>query len=1637
MTAQILASELGNLIQDSKRKNSELRTAAEKALQDLKCLRVTSEAQLAAGHDIQLKILQSLPSLLQHYPTEIRGSPLSTVLQICSALQNVKNFAVSNTAAATLQQLVISVYERVVYEDERALEIPPTAEVSGDEGPIPVRSAAEDAYKVFNDLSLLANGENPVHIRFSTFPQTSTLELIEAILSNYGRVVKSHPEQIHILRSLLMPMIIRSLSERSAFPITLRIVRIFIVILGDHLSTMPSECEIALGLLNHMLDPEASPVWKRALCLEVFRGIYSDTRLVLSIYSRFDEKEGKRRIIGDNLAAFVRLATEKPAVIGLGQHSTAPLSSIEVKDSASEQAVAEAGALAGVIGGPVSESNANNHPIGISSQWSSLKVACIEHLDKTEPPVLPETYIYSLVLTCITNASETLAKFVLPLTVHHESRGKRKGKGDDASVSQSETASSGSIKRRLSRSHSFRKRTIPVNPLDLTVHPAYDNMQTTSALVGECWPAVLATCSTFLNATLDDEYYRALVRAIQKFTQVAGLMRQSTPRDAFLTTLGKAAVPANLLLANVSSPRHPVAENSGLFSNAKGLLSVDSLVSQASSISMDKNRRPSHEVSLPTLGPRNLMCLRALLNLAIALGPTLQSAWSIVLEALQVADLVMSISSSQSATRTPGLQGRSFADLAPEKIEAEAAAVQAAARRLFESSVDFPNESFLDILQALCSQLDTSSPSASGQRTPTTSARPQLLHQRRVGSVSGISLSTDTNSRNSAFTLNKIGELAALNEGRMAQYEPSESGWGIFVAALVRFCQDDRKQASARLLAAEILSRTVVDMSEHSTTEENRDHVQERILSALRTLISAVIQMEHDDAYGDTGNRIHQIALDALRNVIERCGDSLVAGWDSVLDSLLSVFNQHAPEDSKATYQANIGENELALASTKVITKSLARSAFASLQLVCSDFLSAVPEKSLSTILELLLKFCLQQEDLNMSLSTVTFFWNLSDFLQSRSDLSLIPDMLGSAKSHKEVTRVVKEHSQDGSTHALWLQILLNLSAVTADDRSELRNTAIHTIQRIFESHAEQLSPSSWTICMRTVPFAMVETNLAIHMAIRRQVRASPEEITAWNETTKNLLSSVSTLTVAYIDNVDDKEVLGAAWSDLLDYFREYFRCGSHALGYSVLTTITSVLSSARANDRLDFSALHKTARVWEEYVDQRDSPAWTSWCEGNQDAFLAYAEAFRSIYTISTTRLNSELPSMLSHLQKCVSDSEDVPYTSDIDHMTPLQSRVIESFSIIDCGSSEVREALIRTLSNFTTLPYVSSVERPAKRGPTFVALSKAAMNLLPAITGKHIKEQGIYPTDAFKIAMDSLCIPIEKKYVWQQEGKSPTLWEKATTTALDILGVGLENIRFNEREAEQTKKLWADTLYKIARRIIGVRDDVFDPLPWVERDEASDMKSFRSIREMLTEALGWSCVPDTTRRMYALDLFRTSLIHLPNPDEIENRKLSKTPLQGLYEIRFGQTKDLDMIPRMDIAYVCFSELLALVSAQGASPDRVRLAKAAAPYLILRAALPLRAYIADRPLRGRMPTPDFQQRELLFTLKALGELKSEPQAIPDVPGATSTYRKHLHRLYPLLLKALKVAKNDAKVFGELTSLMEKVGDEFGIEGDD
>lgn len=132
-------------------------------------------------------------------------------------------------------------------------------------------------------------------------------------------------------------------------------------------------------------------------------------------------------------------------------------------------------------------------------------------------------------------------------------------------------------------------------------------------------------------------------------------------------------------------------------------------------------------------------------------------------------------------------------------------------------------------------------------------------------------------------------------------------------------------------------------------------------------------------------------------------------------------------------------------------------------------------------------------------------------------------------------------------------------------------------------------------------------------------------------------------------------------------------------------------------------------------------------------------------------------------------------------------------------------------------------------------------------------------------------------------------------------------------------------------------------------------------------------------------------------------------------------------------MSYVCLDQLVSLLSHTDSSLARIKLAQAAAPFFILRAGVTIRAYVADQPLRGCMPQPLSQRKELLWIFKALVDLRCEPDAIPDAPGVESDSKKHLHRLYPLLAQAVRAAGRDQEALEWIGKALDQVGVEFGL----
>ncbi|KXJ88419.1 hypothetical protein Micbo1qcDRAFT_150894 [Microdochium bolleyi] len=1729
MTTQLLATELANLISESKRKNTDLRQAAEKSLEELKSLRGTTEAQIAAelaqkinfvnplivacgtknakftgiaivcllrlivisalprsklnsilealreatsaGVDAQLKVLQALPTLLQNYSADIKGDLLVTALNICFILQTSKNGIINNTAAATLQQLLVSVFDKVATEDRSSAGDAFVGDAPTRDGGVNLRSAAMDAYRVFRDICLLTENQRAEYIRFTGLPQPFGLELIESVLTSHAAIFASHPEQAHIIRTNVLPLIIAALTGKPKFPVTVRVVRILYKLLKWHLDILGAEGADALDILAQVLDQDTF-LWKRALCMELFRGIFAEPALLRRIFSLYDAEEGEKKVLQKITATFVRVSTEKPQVIGLGNQSTIPAANPYGSDgSSSEQVMLEASGVTGIISGSV---GGDPHNVGISAQWSMVRLPCIDQLDKSEAPPVPESYIYALTLSCITSLSEGLAKFILPLTVPGDSRPRRKHTKNDstgnASPAPTGRASTPDVKPSdsidtpdgtLQRSGSFKRNPVPVNPLTLHDHPLIAEIKVCADIIDSCWPAILATCSTFLFSALDSEFYHSLVRAFQKFAHVAGLLQLSTPRDAFLTTLGKAAVPPNVFSACLHAGASKAASNvsgtdgsNSLLNNARGLLSVDTLVNPGSAI--ERQRQASVDASAPqTINTRNLLCLRALINLGIALGPTLSKSWTIVLETLQQADFVLTITGKSPGrvpvahSKTPDAKAESEASSLLGNFRAETRSVETAASRLFESTVDFPNDAFVEVVTAVCGLLQRQSePASAASSRPQSPIAPPMLtpalrtpsgQHRKISFASVTPTSAPT--QEDQFALAKLGDLAVINVERLLSYPPDVSGWSKMTTELSITLTAVDVAPVIRTRAADIIIRIVLDAAKaaNGLSDESRGKVQLRLLEAVQNALQPLQDEERQTSVAEhlTDVEIHKIILEGLKDLIEDCGETLVQGWEVCFQIIDSVFVQDRA--GAETQGASTPQIRLATRSNRLI-----RPAFSSLQLICSDFLSSLPNPCFLILVDTLYKFCSQEDDLNIGLTTVTFFWVLSDFLSNKnSSLPISNELVGIS----EEDLVVKASLADNgaSDAALWMLLLLRLTAVTADERIELRNSAIQTLLRILDAYGEKLSPEAWSVCIKSVVFKLF-SSIEEELKTVATVESADKYRQDWHDTAVVILDGISGLLSNYLETLIEHPSFNSYWQELLGHFETMLDFHVLDINTATFKALTQILSQCQSGcvKNFDSTTTELAWQLWARGIpisDQKDLQKLTD----NQKCLLAYVAALRDVYRLIQADITvDQVARMLSLLEDAMQAAVPEAFVSDIDYMTPLQGQVLDVLRMLRTDIPGVPSALIKQASSFVSLAYMKprqqEIANPNKKR-TFVAMSKSCMVLLKELILARTSDVDIYTSGAYVAALEALSLPIVLKYSFPVVAKSAQPWQEATTSALAILEGTIPQLSLLSVPSTALPDIW-DMVVVITNSVTNADCELQTGPNSLAGDEAFDIESFQRLLTLIIPALGGEVVPEKTRQMFAENLFQTSIIHPPSHAERDMIYGASgggaSGLANLYQPRTGLTTDFEPSKRSKMSYVCLDQLFALVSCrdeQGSDESFVRLARATAPYTILRSGLILRAYIADQPLRGRMPQPLSQRKELYHVLQKLVDLQSEPAAIPDTPNVESEKRKHLFRLYPLLSKAQAVAARggDMTVVGLLAKAADAIGDELGL----
>ncbi|GES88442.1 hypothetical protein RCL_jg5346.t1 [Rhizophagus clarus] len=1321
---------------------------------------------MSQGVDIQLKILQTVPPLLSNYQT-LHGDLLAEALLICFRLQDSKIVVVNNTAAATLRQLVINIFDKVQEEDninDKDGSIKPTSTVVSvhGEGVIALRPCARDAYYLFQDLCLLTNGENPVYLKLHNLSRTFGLELIESILTNHYRLFKTHPEFCALLRERVCPLIIKNFSDKFEFPTTMRLMRVVHILLEQFNEVLVMECEIFLNMFIKILEPD-NPLWQRVISMEIFRGICEDQALLRSIYRLYDKQGHSTNVFREMINAFGKLAAEKPQLLGVGSHSL-------IGHSLQGRESLELSGMAGVIGG-----SGQADISGLTISTSMMKVKCVDQLDKVDPPPIPETYIYYLALVCLNSVADGLHNFVL---------------GVFSGLIQKLQTEKASSPPRSPQSTSFSTTTLQ----QLESHPLHKDILIVADMANTAWPGLLAAQSFFLTANLDEELFQGVLRAYQNFTIVCGVLQLTTPRDAFLTSLCKGAVPPSLIAASLAESK---ATHSGGSSSSTG----------------------SETVQGVTLSDGNLSCLKILLNIAQYLGGVLGDSWYLVLETLQLADFILfpkharggsrgsrrigsqnpasssvtslptAGSSSQISSNPPSIK-RTYSSgkgnvipSSPNLTSSQQTAIDndlnillIQIKKLFENCKYLDDDALQAFTRALC-KLNAYTSGIPLDTKVSTSGQDNVPMEGKITKSTPLSAMIGNKSDEKSFAINKLHSVALTNMSRLIAREPSLI-WDLIISHLIKTANYVSTPPPIRMQACETIADIVIQAMSYASSEhlEIDERMQMQLLVSLSQLVNNPEKNLQDTSKG-FHVEVSKMGLETLNKLLQTSGHSFTYGWSMIFDMIRSVcivsFPNEPCEDEIDTASVEstsvIDSSSFGVSNTK--TSGLVRVAFPCLQLICTDFLSLLSPECLKQCINTLSAFGLQMDDLNISLTAIGLLWNVSDFIQTKraelekdvkeNDEEKPTETKKDITVEQEIDQLIQGELKVQTMNALWMLLLLQLSKICSDTRPEVRNGANQTLFRTIDMNGAVLKTQTWHTCIWKILFPLLDSvKLASEKAVKamqqQQLNGSSEKISSpqkefsgfmvhhsrntvdkqWDETKVLVLTGISGIFKNFIHmlvNLDDFE---QAWGLLLSHLQDSCLNSSHEVAIASIKSLNTIIQFPDDTHTEEFKEkilpLWQTAWIiWERIglgminmsdtsleVDYNNSPVEITsvvLTQFTQDTLTAYIVTFGDLYHVIRPKFQiDEIRRLLKVIKGILIYSKSPSYRPDYDYLTPLQEAVLDIVSRINLSVPGAPAAVLYEFADYITLAFTKKqddeeVARKKKSKDSHIGLQKS----------------------------------------------------------------------------------------------------------------------------------------------------------------------------------------------------------------------------------------------------------------------------------------------------------------------------------------
>lgn len=1432
------------------------------------------EDSLAMGPpvDVQLKALQVAGAAISCFPPPaVEPEPLSdmpsdepvvvrSALRIASALHlpppgsalasHHGGSIISNTAAATMRQILAATFERAL----NCLQNmdPSTRESATNYAALP--PALQTAYAFFHDLCLLTGDPSnpallllsPAHVSLS---KQYGFELLDSCLVPATcPVFVNLPIFLTLLKTHLLPLLIRTFSDgASEFDLLIRLLRTVESVAKSFAGQ--KECSVEMEIILSILE---------RLAAEAAGLSGSTSSSASSLLPPVQAQSQPPWIHAPALEFWLRV---------LGSDAIGDIFTLDMGPETLPSVLNAAGRLATL------------HPDG----YAVIKLACMDQLDKVEPPAVPDGYLGYLGFLVLIGTAAELARLAV---------------------------------------------------MDWRDDPALPR-----ELLAAASPSLLSPLSHLLIAPLDDQSFSRLLDSFSGFCGALARQRLADERGTWLAALGRAALPpldAGLLAASAASSASAPAPPGSL---------VGSVVGTLSSLSSPAPAPTAPAKPFQSLSERNLACLRTLIVTASTMsapGDMDPVGWVPLLSVLHSADHLLytgklggrlQVDGVASIGRKPqGPAAEAANARTAQSVDTALATVRTALSELFGGTNTWDRLAVASLIGGL-GRLVEEGKSAGWEAVEWAVLRikeisvanlPRITSDRAlwdaaVGIMVGVAWAPACPAPVRTQTCAAFGEilLAAVQTGNLSDAEV-EAG---ILDALKGFMglgaglQRDRSSS----FYADVV-RSGLDTLNKLLQRSGQLFIKgwPRIFDVVRSVV--------DNVNTASAGIVSPTAVHKRWN-----GANFEAD-----DRYLAVAGtEEAAQSAMMTGAANSAMSRQA---------GIIRAAFPAVQLICTDFLPLLDADCLSSCVEAVACFGAQNEDLNVTLSAVGLTWTVSDhimtlrtaakegsgevediapaaadmdvdglnvlwrnLLEQLADLCTDPRPEVRHAANQTLFRIITLHGahlgEDVWDDVLWnvLFPLLEKVRIVGDKVAQATERAAIERERAKATSSEQLRIAS--------------SGFVLHHSRNTVTRQ-------WDETRALTLAGVGNCFREHLETLVGMQPgkFERAWALFFEYVKDWALGFSQEVSLGAMRTLKTVMSFPQEEPEIAANMVGKLSPLW--------TTAWREWAtigegvvirassgvetptrlsvDGNepenplesppmkdfehvfipdedglprevsgdftQETIGTFVSVFLDIFpTIRESFAEDDFRRLIRILDKLLvyttAGEPGGKYSKavwDLDALSPLQDALLQILLDLERSKPSISGIVLRELANYVRLPirrgHASPLRKQAGKaisgklvqGPTFVTLCIRAMDISWDIYQRQKDSPALYDSEVVVDLIKAHSDILAHKYDCPSPGSKATdapLWRSASTSFLRLINLALPTVRSLDGRvsADAAAGIFQAVLETIGAFLLSPTSPAPEATEvQLAADEEFDLSMLRSIESDVVPQLGQPDVPE-----------------------------------------------------------------------------------------------------------------------------------------------------------------------------------------------